>query len=36
MIADRVSNPHGEHAEETFSLLEPVPAWVYKGEGNSH
>lgn len=36
MIADRVSNPHGEHAEETFSLLESLPAWVYRGEGSSH
>lgn len=28
---DRVSNPHGEHAEEIWQLLAEVPPHVYRG-----
>ena len=28
--AERSTNPHAEHAEEVFTLLEPVPEWVHE------
>ena len=29
--ANRATNPHGEHAEEVFELLEGVPHWALNG-----
>lgn len=35
MEEDRVKNPHGEHAEEIWEILESIPTSIYKGNLSS-